>query len=297
LTSAADCDASVVPALLALASAMLFALGIHFARLGLRHSDSQTGTFVTIFGATAVYWLGAPFFVEAWYWLTPAALLFAAIGVFRPALSGNLAMAGTKHLGPTIAMTLASTAPLFGLAFGVLLLGEPLGVSTLVGTLAIMAGVVLLSRRGDGPREWPAWALLLPVGAAFIRVLAQLLAKVGMETLPSPFFVGLVGYSVSLAVAFAGAALRRGGLAGRVRTPGLPWFLAGGLVNGISILSLNTALACGELVLVSPIVSSSPLFTLVFGFALFRDRTIDARVAWGVLLVVSGVALVAARLG
>ena len=42
-------------------------------------------------------------------------------------------MAGTKHLGPTISSTLASTAPLFGLGFGALVLGEELSVSTVAG--------------------------------------------------------------------------------------------------------------------------------------------------------------------
>ena len=82
------------------------------------------------------------------------------------------------------------------------------------------------------------------MGAAFLRVLAQLLAKVGMESLPSPFFVGLVGYSVSFAMALASGALRSGPLVARVRSPGLPWFLAAGMVNGLAVLSLNSALAC-----------------------------------------------------
>ena len=296
MTGAPPCGPAHLAALFALASALLFALGIHLARLGLRHVDSQTGTLITIGGSTLVYWLAAPLFVEAWYWLTPAALLFALIGLFRPVLSGNLAMAGTKHLGPTIASTLASTAPLFGLAFGALVLGERLSPSTVLGTLVIIAGVVMLSRRGAGPAAWPLWALALPVGAAFLRVLAQLLAKVGMESLPSPFFVGLVGYSVSFAMALASGALRSGRLVARVRTPGLPWFLAAGVVNGLSVLSLNSALACGELVLVSPIVSCSPVFTLLLGLLVFRDATISRRVVAGVILVVPGVVLITLRL-
>ena len=37
-------------------------------------------------------------------------------------------------------------------------------------------------------------ALLLPVGAALLRSFAHVFAKIGMEAIPSPFFVALVAY-------------------------------------------------------------------------------------------------------
>ena len=47
---------STAPIILALLSAMLFAMGTQFIHLGLRHGDPQTGTLVDI-GATMVfYW-------------------------------------------------------------------------------------------------------------------------------------------------------------------------------------------------------------------------------------------------
>ena len=90
-------------------------------------------------------------------------------------------MAGTKRLGPTISSTLSSTSPLFGLAFGALLLGELISERVLWGTGLVILGVAVLSSRGSMNRDWPLWALLLPVAAGALRVLAQALAKIGIE--------------------------------------------------------------------------------------------------------------------
>ena len=289
------CEAAYLSVILALVAALLFSLGIHFSRSGLRHLDSRSATLVTIGAATALYWLASAWFVEWHFWLSPAVALFALIGLFRPVLSGNLAMAGTHYLGPTIASTLAATAPLFGVGLGVAILGEEAGPGVLLGTLAIVVGVVALSRRGAMLSDWPWWALLLPIGAALLRSLAQAIAKLGMEMLPSPFFVGLVGYTVSFAVALAYQGGRKAPIAVVTRSPGLKWMIAAGISYGLAILSLNTALACGPLVVVAPIVACSPLFTLLLGLLVFDERIIGLRVAVAVLLIVPGVVLVTLR--
>ena len=228
--------------------------------------------------------------METWFWLQPAIVLLAAIGLFRPFLSANLAMLGTRHLGPTVSSTMSATSPLFGLALGVLVLGETLTVPVVAGTIAVMAGVVVLSSRGQLSRSWPLWALLLPVGAAFIRVLAQMFAKIGMESIPSPFFVGLVGYTVSFVVAVATHLPRKD--KGPVRSPGLKWLLLAGLAYGVAIFSLNSALVCGDLVTISPIVACQPIFTLLLGRFVFNESEIDTRAVVAVALVVPGVILV-----
>lgn len=281
---------AIWPALLALNSAFLFALGAQFSRLGLRTIDPGTGALIEIATSAGLYWLFSPFFIEAHYWLAPVVVLFAAVGLIRPFLSARLAMAGTKMLGPTVTSTLAGTSPLFGVTMGVLILGEHLSPALLAGTVGIVVGVMLLSWHGNGRRDWPLWALLLPVGAAFIRALANLFAKLGMESLASPFFVGLVGYTVSTIVALA---VTRGGRDPEVvRNPGFKWFVLTGAVYALSVLSLNTALSTGKLIVVTPIVACSPVFALLLGLAVFREEALNKRVIWTVALVVPSVVLI-----
>ena len=101
-------------------------------------------------------------------------------------------MAGTRILGPTLSSTLAGTAPLFGVGLGFFLLSESLSWEIVVGTTGIVTGVILLTWRRDHTVSWPMIALLLPIGAAFLRSLAHAVAKLGLEVLPSPFFVALI---------------------------------------------------------------------------------------------------------
>jgi DME family drug/metabolite transporter len=285
------CANATMPVVLALGAAFLFALGIQFTRKGLRYTDPRTGTLISIGTATLLYWAVSPWFLERHYWFSPAIVLFAAIGLFRPFLSSNLSMAGTQHLGATISSTLASSSPLFGVALGVLLLGEYFGLDIALGTAAIVAGVVVLSWRNDVSRAWPWWALLLPIGASLLRSVAQAFAKLGMESLPSPYFVGLVGYSVSFLVAMADHRWRGAALTAVVNR-GCGWLVLTGLSYGFAILSLNSALNCGRLSVVAPIVACAPLFTLLLGVSLFRERAVTGRVMLAVLLVVPGVVLI-----
>ena len=232
--------------------------------------------------------------LPAWSW--SAAALFAAIGLIRPFVSGQLAQAANHYLGPTISNTLGSSGPLFALAFGVVVLGEALDMPTLLGAFAIVAGVMVLSWRGDNNKTIAWWALALPLGAAFIRALAQGLTKLGYDALPSPYFAALISYTVSTALAF-GLHVRMGGsIAALPGQAGLTWFVAAGAINGCAILCLNFALAYGDLILVAPLVATSPVFTVLLSWAIFRQESITRQKLVGVGLVVPGVMFIATQL-
>ena len=81
----------------------------------------------------------------------------------------------------------------------------------------------------------------------------------------------------------------------RARGPVFAWVAATGAPYGVSVLSPDTALRCGPLVVVAPIVACSPLFTLFLGRTVFRERQLTLRVALAVVLVSSGVILVRAH--
>ena len=288
-------DDYAFPVLLSLAAAVLFAFGHQFSRLALRYVDSQTAVLWQIGISVSFYWLAAPFYMESWYWTASVLPLLVVLGCFRPLLSANLGMAGTRILGPTISATLSAIAPLFGVALGVMLLSETLSWEIAVGSVGIVAGVILISSRGPSSRTWPLVALLLPIGAALVRSLSHAFSKIALEEIPSPFFVALVTYSVSFVLALANQA-RTGRSAFRAVAPeGVKWLLVTGAIFGTSVLVLNTALMHGRLIVVAPIVACAPLFTLLLGAAVFREDAITRRVVLAVLIVVPCVALIGVR--
>lgn len=288
-------EAYTFPLLLALAAAALFAFGSQFSRLALRHVDSQTAVLWQIGVSVSLYWLLAPFYLEAWYWTSSVLPLLVVLGLFRPLLSANLGMAGIRILGPTISSTLSAISPLFGVALGVVLLGELLSWEIAVGSVGIVAGIVLISSRGPSSRSWPLIALLLPVGAALVRSLTQAFSKIALDAIPSPFFVALVAYSVSFVLAFANQ-VRTGGPAFVAVAPeGMKWLVTTGATYGIAVIVLNTALMHGRLIVVAPIIACVPLFTLLLGAAVFREKAISPRIVIAVLIVVPSVTLIGLR--
>lgn len=279
-----------------LASALLFALSNHFTNMGLQQSDARAGALVSIATSAVAYWLFAPFFVERWYWLTTAALMFAVVGIIRPALSTALAISSIKMMGPTLTSSLTAATPIFGAIFAIVILGEHLTPPVAIGTAAVVAGAVVAAWNPRGlKRTWPLWAIVLPLGASLIRATGHIVTKYGLLEVDSPSFAVLVGNTVSLATTVLVFGRGRRPLSGTGSSN--LWFIAAGIANALSLQFLNNALALGDVVAVVPIVSATPVFTLLLGFFYFGRETITWRTIATIALIVPGVVLVALSAG
>ena len=285
---------SFFPVLLSLLSAFLFALGAQFQSLGLVHMDSRSGAAITISTSAMLYLLVSPFFLNLEYLFEPAILIFILVGLFRPAVSANLALAGLKFLGPTLSSTLTSTAPLFAVGLGIIFLDEVLNFSIGIGTLVIVLAIMMLAKKdGKISSGWPLWALALPIGAAAIRALAHVLTKVGMEEIPDAYLAGLIGFVVSAIVTLIIHKSRRVSSTISLKNPGTKWFIGASACFSLAVLSLNTALYNGQVIQVIPIVAASPIFTLLLSIGIFRQEVITKRIVLAVFMVVPAVMLIA----
>lgn len=277
---------------LALLPALFFALGIQCLNRGLAYADSRTGTLIDISTTAVIYWLMAPFYLDASYWPTTAAAIFVVVGLFRPVLSANLSLAGVKRMGPTLASAFNAMGPLFAAVFAIALLGEQLTPFIALGTLAVIAGSLVEIRPGGGNRDWPFWALAFPISATTLRSLAHVLIAIGLTVVPEPLFAGLVAYTTSTLVALA-LESRRKGRRHIQRSWGLAWFVAGGTMHACAVWSMNAALVIAPVTVVVPLTTSSPVFTMLLSIYVFRRETIGPRKAFAVLLIVAGVIVIA----
>lgn len=275
-----------------LASALLFALSNHFTNMGLERSDARSGTLVSVATSAIAYWLFAPFFLQGWYWLTTAALMFAVVGIIRPALSTTLAISSIKMMGPTLTSSLTAATPIFGAMFAIAVLGEQMSLPVAIGTAAVVAGAVVAAWNPKGlKRTWPLWAIVLPLGASLIRAIGHIVTKYGLIEVDSPSFAVLVGNTVSLTTVAYMFKREKRPLSGTGSSN--LWFVAAGIANALSLQFLNNALAIGDVVAVVPIVSATPVFTLLLGFLYFGRETITWRTIGTIALIVPGVVLVA----
>lgn len=287
---------SLAPALFALTAAALFGVTVHTQNQGLDDTDGLTGTFIGVCAMAALMWLLSPFFLQWRWWGTHAAFLFALSGLVFPALSSRMQIAAVRVVGPAITSAIGSFTPLFAVLPAVVLLGEPFGWQAAAGLMLMVGGLTASAvvRRGI-PRGWPVAALLMPLGAAFMRGIVQPVTKAGYAELPSPLFATLVMATVSVLV--LGVLVWGSGRMGQLRRPrrGHAWFAAGGVAIGLGILSLNTAIGAGDIVVAAPLASTTPLWALLYGAVLFRRERLGLRHAVVAVLVAAGAVLVVTR--
>jgi len=277
-------------ALWALGAAAGLGAAMVTTRLGLRYATPAAGAAIGVPSSTLVFWLGAPFLLNSGGFNASAASIFALVGLFFPAVVTLLTYTGNQRMGPAVTSAVSCTTPLFALSGAILFLGESLSTGNVLGTGAIVLGMLALTWSGGAnARNWPLWAIALPVAAAALRALAQVLTKGGLALWASPYAATLIGYTVSAVVIRAAAYVR--GPRPPTDRRALPWFFATGMLNGASLFLMYTALAKGKVALVSPIVATYPLFTLALSLAFLRHEHVPPRVALGAVLTVAGVVM------
>lgn len=277
---------------LALFSGVFFGLVVHIQRRGLGSADPLVGAFLSVGAMALMLWLMAPFLLRPEWFLTHAALILAMGGLIFPAAGQALQIYSIGHVGPSLTSAIGAFTPLFAVVPAILVLGEPFGPVLAVGIALMIAGLVLSAL---GPRRiargWPLWVLLLPLGAALARGLAQPITKLGLTEVPSPYFATLVFATVSSLV-LAGLLLVTG-RAHRVRnTSGFGSFALSGLVNGTGILVLNAAIGMSSVTLTAPLASMSPFWALALGYLVFKTEQLGLRHLIVALLVVAGSVLI-----
>lgn len=283
---------------LAILSSLGFGIAFVSSRIGLRTLDARTGAAISIPTATALFVLAAPFALNSAGFTLQAALLFAAVGLFFPALVTLLTFRANEQLGPTITGAVSGTSPLFALLLAGLFLGETIPVQAAFACIAIVAGITVLTWQQRTVRPgFLGRSLLWPLSGAVVRGLAQVAAKASLSLWPNPFAAGLIGYMVSSVTVLGASQLRRS-----KRPPltkhGVAWFALTGILNGGAVLFMYGALSIAPVSLVAPVVASYPLVTVLISAVLLREEPLTLRMVAGAAMTVLAIVwLVAAQTG
>ena len=281
------------PEFLSLSAAFALGAAIVASKLGLRDISALSGACISVPTTALLLLCLSPFYFDSSGWQNEAALVFALIGLFFPALVTILNFEANNRMGPTVASTVGSVTPLFAVAVAIVLLGEAPSAITVLGIVAVVGGVMALSVQGSGvSRSWPLWVLLIPLIGAAVRGSAQAIAKFGLAIWPNWFAAVLIGYLVSAAIillfAFGPLAARRSAFHWRA----VPWFALAGILNGAGMLLMYAALTGGSVATVASIVAIYPAITFMLSAAFLRDETPTVFSLLGVALTLAGVILV-----
>ncbi len=288
--------------LLALLSAAFFAGNAICVRLALRGSSAATAVLVSLITNLGGLWLLAALRGSLAHVLTSASLVFVLAGVFAPALARLTLYKSIDIIGVARATTISNTTPIFSAILAVPFLGETLSWRVALGTVLVVVGVALtvrpegevVSAAHPAGRRGRFRGALLALNTALLASISFLLRKIGLRLLPDPVLGAALTVTSSLAVVapFIAARWRREPL--RADRGSLGTLIAGGLLSTGGFLSYYLALNLGDVVRVTPLSNTTPLFALVLLFTFRQVEQLVPSVVVGALLAVAGVVLVVA---
>ncbi len=154
----------------ALLASIAFALFAVYGWLGLRHSTPLTATIVSLaartitLGVAVVLFGGVPGFAMA------ALIVFVILGVMQTGIS-LLTFIGLQKIGTSRSQPLRNSYPLWSAVIAIALMGESAGVAVLLGTLLVVAGVVMISWKPEAaPPSYRWWHVAYSSVAGFTPV-------------------------------------------------------------------------------------------------------------------------------
>ncbi|MDA0265261.1 MAG: DMT family transporter [Chloroflexi bacterium] len=241
---------------------------------------------------------------EAVFWIIGLGIINFLGGRSQNFLSVNI-------IGASRASLFVSSQAPFAALFAVVFIGESIHPLVGIGTAGMVLGLLVAS--GDsllqGWRTDKVFLLgyLMALGAGASYGATNVMAKQTIQIYDSPLMITafsmLVGMAVILPMVTASAihsGVIRPGSSAPLENPGifqsmlsLRYVALAGLSSGIAVNALYFAVQRADVVVISPIVSSSPLITLLLAHLfLSRLERVTPRLAAGAVLAVTGVILV-----
>jgi len=292
--------------LYALLAAVLWGTYSILAKRALRYSNPLSGILTVLiveasmFVSLAVF--TGSFFIPLEPSTTLAVVTFIVAGFLAPGLGNMMMFVGIERLGVVVSSPISAASPLFAAIGAAIFLGERLTASIIGGTILLSIGIALVSqeepeRKARGWREtfrtMRRWDVVFPLFGAFCFGFADVVRKIGLNFFKSPILGIAIGTATSLTVFVVASTLT--GMRQNISTNrrGVTLFALAGVLHGIGLLSLFYALSLGQVVLVKPLASAYPLFTLLLAHLFLRGvEKVTPRIVCGAMLIVLSVILI-----
>ncbi len=274
-------------------------MGRVFGGIGLQGIKPLTGTVISlIFGWLLSLVVSLIFQFDALISVSLVELGWLAIvGILGFALGRGLTFLGIKHIGTSRSTTAYASYPLITVVLAVLFLGESAGAALLLGILLIIGGVGFLILEREPEKRMAAGANRLlgygfSLAAAVFYGSNSALIKWVVTDMVHPLVTAT--YSLFFAMVILLAIGGRGLVPAMVKERrSAAFFALAGMAMTVGAMSFNGAVYLAPAVVVTPLGSTSPLFTLLGTFLLMRRlETVTYHVLLGCLMVVAGGVLV-----
>lgn len=280
---------------LSLVSGVFWGIGPIFSKLGMeRGGRPRRATLIVLVVGATIFW--AALLVRGAGHVSVSRLpaiditVFAVSGVIGTSFAWLSWFRGIRLVGASVGNVLFYTQPLFATLLAAAVLGERLTSVTGVGVVLIVLGVGLLSlSSGSNIQFRLSKALVFPLAAAVFAAISNVVNRFGFQTsTATPLEAAAINLTSALPF-IIGHTL--GYHPGALTTPDRSdaYFVCSGVANAAAVFTMFTALANGPVVVVAPLVSTSPLFTTALAYLFLTDvETVTARTVASAVLTVTG---------
>lgn len=284
----------MTPETIALLASISFALFAVYGWFGLRSSTPLTATIVSLaartitLGAAVALSGGVPEYEPA------AMTVFVSLGVLQSAIS-LLTFIGLQKIGTARSQPLRNSYPIWSAMIAVVIMREQASLAVLAGTLLVVAGVVLISWKPEAVTPtYRAWHVLYSLGAGFLAGLAFPLRRYGLMITNEPIFFSFVIAVVSLLGAIPYTWRTQSGQGLVWHRKAVWYFFVSGFCEAMGALLTLIALTGARVVIVSPIVATTPLFSLIISLIFLRGKEqVTGLTIVGTIAVVAGTIAIA----
>lgn len=282
----------MLSSLFALTSAVFFAANALCVRWALRGATATTITLASVVTNLVLLWGVAGIFGAPRVAFGVPALIFLGAGVLSPALARLTLYESINLIGVSRASMISNTTPIFSALLAVPLLGEQVSWRIGAGTLLVVIGLAVAmwpEQMGVARRPWAG--VLLALNTAVFASLSFMLRKIGMRLLPLPALASALTMTGALLALLPYVVLRSRANVLRADRKSLKYVLAAGFLSSAGFLMYFLALDLGDIVRVTPLANTTPLFALGLLW-LFHSEPIAPTTLVGAGLTVGGVLLV-----
>lgn len=266
-----------------------------FLKKGIESSNHQTAMVYSLVIGVIVLGIATATSVPAADFNWAGIGFFALIGMVAPPLVRSLTYIGVDRLGASRSDPVRSLTPFFAILFAAIFLGEVLTLPVILGASLIFAGVVMISRRSksDTSKPWKSSDLLFPLAAALLAGVVASSRKYGSSLLPSSILAATAA-ACSGALVYGLYMLFTGSYKKITldRRSGTYFLLAGLCTSATDVLDI-LVLKMGKVMVVSPLLASSPLFVILFSHLFLKDvEKITPMLLIGALIIFGGIQVI-----
>ncbi len=290
--------------MLDIVAALVSAVALGFFPIPIYKAVTKSSTLAVslitlVFGASFFWLLLAILHFNNGIHLTVQEMLFFLIaGILAPGLVRPFYFIGVERIGPALATSLGSVSPFFILLPAILFLGERVTVPILVGIVLIVLGIFVLQKESilvdseSRHKNFISLGAISPLLSAIFFAGSVFFEKFGLNQVNLPLVAAALSTTAALIPNTVFVLSRHELRSLRIQTKSLIYILIASLAASAGWFFTVLSVSLGSAVVVTPILSTFPLFTLVFAAAVRQFKGNSRTLIYGTAVIALAIVII-----